>query len=77
MTLNLAFGSICALTEMMMKARTMSSGAGSGSALCSRFSPNITVKADGAVTLETFGRGKAALQWLDRLKGKKMMSLIS
>jgi hypothetical protein len=42
-----------------------------------RLKTDITVKADGAVTLETLGRGKAALQWLDRLKGKKMMSLIS
>ncbi|MBI3056855.1 MAG: hypothetical protein HYY77_22810 [Betaproteobacteria bacterium] len=42
-----------------------------------RLKTDITVKADGAVTLETIGRGKAALQWLDRVKGKKMMSLIS
>lgn len=42
-----------------------------------RLKTNITIKADGAVTLETVGRGKTALQWLDRLKGKKMMSLIS
>jgi hypothetical protein len=42
-----------------------------------RLKTDITVKPDGAVTLETVGRGKAALQWLDRLKGKKMMSLIS
>ena len=42
-----------------------------------RLKTDITVKADGAVTLETIGRGKAALQWLDRVKGKKMMRLIS
>jgi hypothetical protein len=42
-----------------------------------RLKTDITVKADGAVTLETVGRGKAALLWLDRLKGKKIMSLIS
>lgn len=41
-----------------------------------RLKTNITIKGDGAVTLETVGRGKAALQWLDRVKGKKMMSLI-
>ena len=42
-----------------------------------RLKTDITVKADGAVTLETVGRGKSALLWLERLKGKKMMSLIS
>ncbi|MSQ50364.1 MAG: hypothetical protein EXR28_00610 [Betaproteobacteria bacterium] len=38
-----------------------------------RLKTNITVKVDAAVVLETLGRGKAALQWLDRMKGKKMM----
>ena len=42
-----------------------------------RLKTSITVKADGAVILETVGRGKAALRWLDRMKGKKMISLIS
>lgn len=42
-----------------------------------RLKTDISVKPDGMVRLETVGRGKAALQWLDRLKGKKMMSLIS
>ena len=42
-----------------------------------RLKTDISVKPDGLVRLETVGRGKAALQWLDRLKGKKMMSLIS
>lgn len=42
-----------------------------------RLKTDVTVKPDGAVTLQTVGRGKAALQWLDCLKGKKMMSLIS
>lgn len=42
-----------------------------------RLKTDIWVKPDGMVRLETVGRGKAALQWLDRLKGKKMMSLIS
>ncbi|MBI3372724.1 MAG: hypothetical protein HY017_13345 [Betaproteobacteria bacterium] len=41
-----------------------------------RLKTKITVKADGAVTLETVGRGKAALQWLERVKGKKMLSLV-
>ena len=42
-----------------------------------RLKTDISVRPDGMVRLETVGRGKAALQWLDRLKGKKMMSLIS
>ena len=42
-----------------------------------RLKTDISVKPDGVVRLETVGRGKAALQWLDRLKGKKMISLIS
>ncbi len=42
-----------------------------------RLKTSITVKADGAVILETVGRGKAALRWLDRMKGKKMISLIN
>ena len=27
-------------------------------------------------TLETIGRGKAALRWLERLKGRKLMQLV-
>ena len=42
-----------------------------------RLKTNIRLKPGGTVTLETVGRGKAALQWLDRVKGKKGMSLIS
>ena len=42
-----------------------------------RLKTDITVKGDGAITLQTIGRGKAALLWLERLKGKKMMRLIS
>ena len=36
----------------------------------------IVVHPDGKVLLETVGRGKAALRWLDRLKGKKLMSVV-
>ena len=36
----------------------------------------IAVHSDGFVKLETVGRGKAALRWLDRLKGKQLMQLI-
>ena len=32
---------------------------------------DIIVRPNGTVTLTTWGRGKTALRWLDRLKGKK------
>jgi len=35
---------------------------------------DITVRPDGTVTLQTWGRGGAALRWLDRLQGKRMMA---
>jgi hypothetical protein len=34
------------------------------------------VRSNGMVTPETIGRGKAALRWLDQLKGKKLMQLV-
>ncbi len=37
---------------------------------------DITIRPDGTVTLTTWGRGKAALRWLDRLRGKKLMELV-
>jgi len=37
---------------------------------------DITVRPDGTTTLTTWGRGEAALRWLDRLKGKKMMEVV-
>lgn len=37
---------------------------------------DITVRPDGTVTLTTWGRGEAALRWLDRLKGKKLMEVV-
>jgi GNAT superfamily N-acetyltransferase len=37
---------------------------------------DITVRSDGTVALTTWGRGEAALRWLDRLKGKKLMELV-
>jgi hypothetical protein len=37
---------------------------------------DITVRTDGTVTLTTWGRGKVALRWLDRFKGKKLMELV-
>lgn len=38
---------------------------------------DITVRADGRVTLDTRCRGEAALRWLDRLKGKKKLEVVS
>ncbi len=37
---------------------------------------DITVRSDGTVTITTWGRGEAALRWLDRLKGKKLMEVV-
>ncbi len=36
----------------------------------------ITIRSDGTVTLTTWGRGEAALRWLDRLRGKKLMEVV-
>ena len=37
----------------------------------------IRVRRDGKVTLETRGRGESAPLWLERLKGKKLLQLVS
>ena len=36
----------------------------------------ITVTSEESVTLTTWGRGKAALRWLDRLQGKKIIRAV-
>lgn len=41
-----------------------------------RLKTRIVVRSDGHVTLETTGRGKAALRWLERMQGKKPLHLI-
>jgi hypothetical protein len=38
-----------------------------------RLKTDIVVRPDGVVTLSTFGRGKSALRWLDRLRGKNVL----
>jgi hypothetical protein len=38
---------------------------------------DITVSPDGKVVLETRCRGEAALRWVDRLKGKKPLQLVT
>lgn len=40
-----------------------------------RIKTRVVLRADGSGTLTTLGRGKAALRWLDRLKGKPLMQL--
>jgi hypothetical protein len=41
-----------------------------------RVKTRVVVRSNGTVTLETVGRGKAALRWLEQLKGKKIMQLV-
>ncbi len=41
-----------------------------------RIKTRVAVRSNGTVTIETTGRGKAALRWLERLKGKKLMQLV-
>jgi hypothetical protein len=41
-----------------------------------RMKTSITISPDGSALLETVGRGKAAVRWLDRLKGRKNMQVI-
>lgn len=42
-----------------------------------RVKTRVFVRSNGTVTLETIGRGKAALRWLERMQGKKLMHLVS
>lgn len=41
-----------------------------------RVKTRISVCSKGTATLETIGRGKAPLRWLERMQGKKLMQLI-
>jgi len=41
-----------------------------------RVKTDVEVRPNGTVELATRGRGKAALRWLDRLKGKRLMEVI-
>jgi hypothetical protein len=41
-----------------------------------RIKTRIAVRANGTVKLETVGRGKAVLRWLERLQGKKLLQLV-
>jgi hypothetical protein len=41
-----------------------------------RIKTHVAVRANGYVRLETIGRGKAALRWLDRVQGKKLLQQV-
>jgi hypothetical protein len=41
-----------------------------------RIKTRIAVHANGTIKLETTGRGKAVLRWLERLQGKKLLQLV-
>ena len=41
-----------------------------------RLKTDVVVRKDGTATLQTFGRGKAAVRWLEKLQGKKMMQVV-
>lgn len=41
-----------------------------------RIKTAIVVRSDGTITVETIGRGKSALRWLDQMKGKTLMRLV-
>lgn len=41
-----------------------------------RIKTRIAVRANGTVRLETTGRGKAVLRWLERLQGKEPLQLV-
>jgi hypothetical protein len=38
---------------------------------------NVTIRPEGSITLTTWGRGQRALRWLDMLRGKKPMTVVS
>jgi hypothetical protein len=41
-----------------------------------RIKTHVAVRANGTVKLETIGRGKAVLRWLDRIQGKKLLQSV-
>ena len=41
-----------------------------------RVKTRIVVRSNGSIALETIGRGKAALRWLEQQQGKKLMQLV-
>jgi hypothetical protein len=41
-----------------------------------RIKTRVAVRTNGTVRLETIGRGKAALRWLEQMKGKKLLRVV-
>jgi hypothetical protein len=41
-----------------------------------RIKTHVAVRANGNVNVETIGRGKAVLRWLDRIQGKKVLQSV-
>lgn len=41
-----------------------------------RIKTRIAVRSSGTVTVDTVGRGKSVLRWLERMQGKKLMQLV-
>src|SRR6185437_13301098 len=41
-----------------------------------RVKTRIAVRSNDTVTLETVGRGKSAMRWLERMQGKKLLQLV-
>lgn len=41
-----------------------------------RIKTRVAVRANGTVRLETTGRGKAALRWLEQMRGKKLLRVV-
>lgn len=41
-----------------------------------RIKTEVVVRPNGTATLQTFGRGKAAIRWLERLQGRKLMLIV-
>lgn len=41
-----------------------------------RVKTRIAVRSNGTVTLETVGRGKSAIRWLEQTQGKKLLQLV-
>jgi hypothetical protein len=37
----------------------------------------VSIRPDGTITLTTWGRGQSALRWIDTLRGKKTMTVVS
>lgn len=41
-----------------------------------RLKTRVAVRADGTVRLETTGRGKAVLRWLERMQGRQLLHVV-